>query len=167
IREVGTGEAVVSLLEGKAVPSMVQRTLIRPPGTRMGPVSAEERAATMAASPCAGRYDTAVDRWSAHEILAERADAAAQNAAAPAAERAAGPKPRLDRDALAEDLFGTAPAPPAQTRSRRYTPPQQAPGSGAAAELGKAFAKTMVRQLGTRQGQRMVRGILGGLFRGR
>ncbi len=81
IREVGTGEAVVSLLEDKGVPAMVSRTLIRPPMSRMGPITEAERAETMAASPVAGRYDTAVDPESAQEILAARAEAAAREAA--------------------------------------------------------------------------------------
>ena len=62
IREVGTGEAVVSLLEEKGVPAMVSRTLIRPPASRMGPITAEERAESLRASPVAGVYDAAVDR---------------------------------------------------------------------------------------------------------
>ena len=55
IREVGTGEAVVSLLEAKGVPAMVSRTLIRPPESRLGPITAAERAETIAASPLAGQ----------------------------------------------------------------------------------------------------------------
>ena len=81
IREVGTGEAVVSLLEEKGVPAMVSRTLIRPPESRLGPVTAAERAETIAASPLAGRYEAAVDRESAQELLAGRAEKAAQEAA--------------------------------------------------------------------------------------
>ena len=80
IREVGTGEAVVSLLEAKGVPAMVSRTLIRPPESRMGPITAAERRETIAASPLAGKYDTAVNRESAHEILAKRAEQARQEA---------------------------------------------------------------------------------------
>ena len=70
IRECGTGEAVVSLLEAKGVPAMVSRTLIRPPESRMGPLSEAERRETIAASPVAGKYEAAVDRESAHELLA-------------------------------------------------------------------------------------------------
>ena len=77
IREVGTGEAVVSLLEAKGVPAMVSRTLIRPPESRMGPVTDPERRETIAASPLGTKYDTPVNRESAHELLAKRADAAA------------------------------------------------------------------------------------------
>ena len=80
IREVGTGEAVVSLLEAKGVPAMVTRTLIRPPESRIGPVTEAERRETIAASPLAGKYDTAVNRELAQEILAKRTDAAASQA---------------------------------------------------------------------------------------
>ena len=81
IRECGTGEAVVSLLEAKGVPAMVSRTLIRPPESRMGPLTEAERREAIAASPLAGRYETAVDRESAHELLAARAGKAAEEAA--------------------------------------------------------------------------------------
>ncbi len=73
ITELGVGEALVSTLEDKGVPSIVQRTLVRPPASRLGPIDARERAVVMAASPVAGIYDTLRDRESAYEILAERA----------------------------------------------------------------------------------------------
>ena len=85
IREVGVGEAVTSLLENKGVPGMAERTLIRPPSSRLGPIDAATRAQVMAASPVAGKYEHAQDRQSAYEILAQRAEAAAT--AAEAAER--------------------------------------------------------------------------------
>ena len=71
IREVGVGEAVTSLLENKGVPSMAERTLIRPPSSRLGPIDAATRAQVMAASPVAGKYEHAQDRQSAYEILAQ------------------------------------------------------------------------------------------------
>ena len=76
ITELGQGEALVSMLEGKAVPSIVERTLIRPPSSRLGPLKDEERAALMAASPLRGIYDEAVDRESAFEVLKARANGA-------------------------------------------------------------------------------------------
>jgi uncharacterized protein len=151
IREVGTGEAVTSLLQDKGVPGMVERTLIRPPASRMGPVSDEERAAALAASPVAGRYDTAVDAVSAHEMLAERAEAAAAEAARAEALRS-------ETEAAAREY----------ANARRYEPPPRARRQARATpSLGEALAQTVVKQLGTREGQRLVRGVLGGLFRGR
>lgn len=72
ILEVGVGEALVSFLEGRGEPSIVQRTLIRPPNARIGPLDEAERAEVTARSPYAGKYDQAIDRESAHEIVGKR-----------------------------------------------------------------------------------------------
>jgi DNA helicase HerA-like ATPase len=76
ITELGVGEALLSFLDTKGVPFPVERCFIAPPQGRIGPATAEERAAVMAASPLAGRYDTAVDRQSAYEVLTGRVAAA-------------------------------------------------------------------------------------------
>jgi hypothetical protein len=73
IGELGVGEALVSVLDDAGAPTVVERTLIRPPTCRLGPLTTAERQACISASPLAGRYDQAVDRESAHEILARRA----------------------------------------------------------------------------------------------
>lgn len=83
ITQLGVGEALVSTLEKKGVPSIVQRTLIRPPSSRLGPLEDDERAAHIKTSPILGQYDEAVDRESAYEILKKRGeDAAAAEAQA-------------------------------------------------------------------------------------
>jgi hypothetical protein len=83
ITQLGVGEALVSTLEKKGVPSIVQRTLIRPPSSRLGPLEDDERAEQMKTSPVLGQYDEAVDRESAYEILKKRGeDAAAAEARA-------------------------------------------------------------------------------------
>jgi uncharacterized protein len=69
IMELGVGEALVSVLEGKGTPSMVQRTLICPPSGRLGPVTPAERQAVIDASPIAGKYEAKVARKSAGEKL--------------------------------------------------------------------------------------------------
>jgi len=74
ITELGIGEALVSTLAAKGVPGVVQRTLIRPPASRMGPVTGKERKDVMRYSDMADKYDKAVDRESAYEILHERAE---------------------------------------------------------------------------------------------
>jgi DNA helicase HerA-like ATPase len=74
ITELGVGEALVSMLEEKGVPGVVQRCLICPPRSRIGPADERERAEVMSRSPVGGRYDKAVDRESAHELLARRAE---------------------------------------------------------------------------------------------
>ncbi|MEM6634993.1 MAG: helicase HerA-like domain-containing protein [Pseudomonadota bacterium] len=157
IREVGTGEAVTSMLEAKGAPGVVERTLIRPPSSQLGPVDAGARAALIAASPFAGKYDTAVDRTSAFEMLQARAAAAA-------------------RDADEAEMLEEEAAPPEREyrAARRYSgkrvsrstskPRRRSSRSDSVAEV---FAKSFARQIGSKSGQAMVRGILGGLFRGR
>lgn len=84
ITDLGTGEALVSTLDEKGAPNIVQRTLIRPPSSRLGPATDAERKAEMDNSPVASQYDEAIDRESAYEILEKR-----EAVAAKAAEKAA------------------------------------------------------------------------------
>ncbi len=78
ITELKVGEALVSTLDEKGAPTIVQRTLIKPPRSRLGPLTPKERAIIQSVSPLDGKYDTAVDRESAAEVLAAKAaDAAA------------------------------------------------------------------------------------------
>ena len=72
LTELGTGEALVGMLEEKGTPAMVQRVLIAPPQSRIGPLSEAERAALIASSPLQGRYDKPIDRESAYEVLQAR-----------------------------------------------------------------------------------------------
>ena len=72
ITELGIGEALVSTLEKKAVPSIVQQTMIRPPVSQLGPCTPEKRAQVKSASPVGALYDTSVDRESAYEMLKAR-----------------------------------------------------------------------------------------------
>ena len=80
IMELKVGEALVSTLENKGEPSMVQRTLIRPPEGRVGPVSKEERLSVIEYSPVFNKYEETIDRESAHEILTKRTEKAATDA---------------------------------------------------------------------------------------
>ncbi|NNJ13950.1 DUF853 family protein [Pseudomonas putida CSV86] len=72
LTELGIGEALVGTLQDKGTPGMAQRVLIAPPQSRIGPLSEAERAALVAGSPLAGRYDKPIDRESAYEILMTR-----------------------------------------------------------------------------------------------
>jgi hypothetical protein len=151
IAAVGTGEAVTSMLDPKGVPGVAQRTLIRPPSSHLGPITTEERAAVMAASPVAGRYDVAVDRDSASEMLAARAEAAAKAAeAVPSAE---------PDDGL--------------TRARRYSGARSfggahSPGgAGTGQRIGAAMTDALVKELKGTTGRRIVRGLFGTVFKGR
>ena len=144
IREVGTGEAVTSFLEAKGIPSVAERTLVRPPSSQLGPVDAATRARILAESPLARKYDTTIDRDSAFEKLRARAEKAA------------------DAAAEADDGF---------RKARRYDgraeSTEKPKSSSRSDSIGETFAKSMARQLGTKSGQALVRGILGSLFKSR
>ncbi|MEJ2385173.1 MAG: DUF853 family protein [Xanthomonadales bacterium] len=79
--QMGVGEALVSTLEPRGVPGMVDRTLIRPPESRIGAATAEEIATVRSRSPVGARYDEALDRESAAEVLQARAEKKAQQEA--------------------------------------------------------------------------------------
>ncbi|GGD60341.1 hypothetical protein GCM10011411_20650 [Aurantiacibacter arachoides] len=81
ITELKVGEALVSTLDEEGAPTVVQRTLIKPPRSRLGPVDARERAIIQAASPFQGKYEERVDRESAAEVLAQKAEDAARTGA--------------------------------------------------------------------------------------
>lgn len=164
IREVGTGEAVTSMLERKGVPGMAERTLIRPPSSQLGPIPDATRAALIGLSPLAGKYDTAIDRESAFEILQARAAKAAEEAAATEADTTPAPDdaPREFNAArrYSGSRMGSAPSTTPTSRSRSSA-------SSRSDSVGEAFAKSFARQLGTQSGRALVRGVLGGLFRSR
>ncbi|MBM3358697.1 MAG: DUF853 family protein [Betaproteobacteria bacterium] len=82
ITELGVGEALVSLLDEKGRPTVVERAFVVPPGTRIGPITAQERESLMKSSMLAGVYDKVVDRESAYEMLAKKAAAPAEQAGA-------------------------------------------------------------------------------------
>lgn len=154
IREVGVGEAVTSMLQKKGVPGIVERTLIRPPGTQLGPITNAERKALMDASAMKVKYGQLKDRKSAFEILQSRADAAAQ-AAAEAEEQ-------LETQSTAEREFATA---------RRYSGNRVGRSSSRVMRKKDTFATAMseavIKELKGTTGRRIVRGILGGLFKAR
>jgi DNA helicase HerA-like ATPase len=97
ITELGVGEALVSVLDDKGAPTPVERVLICPPESRLGPLDAGERTEVMARSPVKGRYDAVVDRESAYEKLKARTQAAAASAETGAARRPNGDAPRAAR----------------------------------------------------------------------
>ena len=155
IREVGVGEAVTSMLQKKGVPGIVERTLIRPPSSQLGPITAEERAGVMAASEMAGKYDSPLDRTSAFEILRDRAAKAAAEAAR-AEEQAEAAEEPAARDFNAGRRYSGTRVTRSTSRSTRST-----------TSFGDQMTKMVVKELTGTTGRRIVRGILGGLFKGR
>jgi len=144
IQALGVGEAVVSVLDEKGAPTVAARTRIRPPASRLGPATEAERAAVMAASPVRGVYDAALNRESAAEVLAARAEAETRAADETAAAKAA-PVERPRTEPRAE------PRPRAPARSRE-TPME-------------ALTKSVLRTAGATITREILRGVLGGMRR--
>ena len=171
IRDVGTGEAVTSFLEAKGVPGIVERTLVRPPQSRLGPISEEERRAILAASPFGAKYDRAIDRLSAYEMLTERASAAAQAEQAPEPDDPAPSYSRAKRIGGAGGVSGeTYSVPRAGGAKAKTAPKPAAPKTSGARRSGsdtilETFGKSVARQVGSQAGRALVRGLLGSLFR--
>jgi DNA helicase HerA-like ATPase len=147
IGELGKGEALVSVLDLKAVPSMVERTLIRPPSGRMGTITPEERQAILRNSPVYGQYDEAQDRESAYEKLAKKAGERV------AAEQQA----KVEKDAARQSAQAERQARSASSRESatdRFI-------KNVAGSVGRQVGNVLVRQVSGA----LIRGILGGLTR--
>jgi hypothetical protein len=148
ISELGVGEALVSTLQGGGQPSMVERTMMAPPGCRLGAITPEERTALRAQSGMAGKYDTPLDRDSAAEVLERRA---AQANGEPASEPPASKTP----------TSGKAPAEP-KSRLNDFLW-----GSGRRQGAVEAMTKSAARTVGNQLGRSLLRGLLGGLLGGK
>lgn len=136
ISELGLGEALVSTLDQKGRPQVVQRTLIRPPESQIGPIKPTLRKTILATSLVAGVYDTAVDRKSAHEILIERA---AQQAEAQQAEEVE------------------------KAREKELAKQNKSSGSGRQGVM-ESFFKSAARAVGSTIGRQIIRGVLGSIM---
>jgi DNA helicase HerA-like ATPase len=181
ITELKTGEALVSVLQEDGSPSIVQRTLIVPPRSRLGPVDVKERAIIQSISPVAGKYDTAINRESADEILNARGQAAAAAAQAQKAQaeadKAAAAQAKVEAKQREAELKEQARREAAEAREatkpgaldKAIQSATRAAGSSVgrqvANEVGRAiFGGTSRKSSGGIAGQ-LVRGILGSLFK--
>jgi DNA double-strand break repair helicase HerA and related ATPase len=153
ITQLGVGEALVSTLEAKGVPSVVQRTLIRPPSSRIGTITEQERAGIIAASPIGTTYDTVVDRQSAFEILKAKVDTRA--AAPPPAEAPADAPPPGGIGDMLEDILGLN-----VPRNKRLSTTQKA-----AREASRTVSGQIGKALGGSAGREIFRSVLGGILR--
>ncbi len=177
ITELKIGEALVSLLQPDGAPSPVERTLIKPPASRVGPLSEAERRVIIETDAIGDKYDTVVDRESAEELLAaktaEAAAAAAEARASDAAEKAAAVRAKEEARAAREAERARIAAEKAAANSplnRALTSATRAAGSSigrqVANEIGKqVFGSTRGKASGGLVGS-VLRGVLGGLFRG-
>lgn len=136
ITQLGVGEALVSVLDKEGIPSQVEQVLIRPPESRIGPMNSSERKEQIKRSPLGARYDKTLDRESAYEMLAERAQRQAELEE----------DNKLEHEPLRKKTTTTR-------RSNRQS-------------TTETLLKSTARALGTQLGRRIVRGILGSLFKG-
>lgn len=157
IQQLGVGEALVSCLGDGGVPGIVERTLIRPPRSRIGAISADERRLVRGRSPVGAKYDTAIDRESAYEKLNARATAAAEASAAPPAATASTGNGWWDQGSA------QPPAPPADNRPAAARPSNRESVLEAAA---KSVVRSVGSQVGREVGRQLLRGLLGSLAGG-
>lgn len=136
ITELGVGEALVSTLESKGTPSIVERALIRPPSSKLGPATAEAKRMAMQADGVGSKYDTAQDRESAYEILQKRAEKAAEQAAQ-AQEQAE------------------------KAKEKKRSSNRQSVGEAAI----KSVVRSMSSSIGRTIAREIIRGVMGGLKR--
>jgi len=186
ITELGVGEALVSFLDEKGRPNIVERAFIFPPASRLGPLTADERQAIIQASPMLATYGTTVDRESAYELLR------GQPAASPAAPGAI-PAPPAGNGGLNANDWGNhagQPAPAPQTRTSTPAPaPAESSGGGLLGGLGdilmgssgprggrregvlesaaKSAARGVAGTVGREIGKQILRGVLGSILGGR
>jgi len=185
ITELGVGEALVSFLDEKGRPNVVERSIIFPPASRLGPLTADERKAVIQASPLLATYGTTVDRESAYEILRGKP---ANTQPAPGAIPAP-PAGKGGLDANDWGNHGARPSPSPTTQPRQSAPAPQQPGGGILDSIGdmlggstgprgghregvleaaaKSAARGMASSVGRGIGNQILRGVLGSILGGR
>ena len=147
IGQLGVGEALVSTLQDKGIPMPVERTLVAPPRCRMGAITDAERMQVRAGSPVGTHYDTRIDRDSAAEMLARKAQQKSEQAQAPPAQTRSQDDAQSGGfgQAVKDAMFGT---------SRRQG-------------MVETMAKQTARTVGSQIGRQILRGIMGGMFGGK
>ena len=172
ILELGKGEALVSFLDGAGTPGIVERVFIAPPAARLGPVTADERKAVIAASPVKGKYDTMLDAESAYEVLQGKAQKAVASVSAPPPEPEQAPQGGGGLlgglGSMLGGLFGTS-----QPRGQRLSTTQlvtrevtRSVVNRLAGQLAADVGASMLgKRMGSTVGRAIVRGALGGVLR--
>src|SRR5690606_22480241 len=168
ITQLGVGEALVSMLEAKGAPSMVEKTLIRPPSSRLGPITDEERRTLIRNSPIAGHYDTVEDRESAFEVLQKRAAETAANLDEASKDPdSAGAPVGGGIGSILGSLFGIG-----VSRGKRLTPTQRVARevtrtvtNRVAGQIAADMGRKVAGSVGGSVGRAIVRGALGSILR--
>lgn len=184
ITELKIGEALVSLLQPDGSPSPVQRVLIKPPSTRVGPLSPEERTVIVTTDAIGAKYDTLLDRESAEEILKAKGDEAAAAAAAAKAQsdadKAAAEQARQDAILAKENARAQAAQARLEAQQQREAErleaareredarrAREAARPTMADKMIQSAGRSIASSVGRQIGNQLLRGILGGFLRGR
>ena len=181
ITEMGIGEALVSTLQKGGVPSVVERTLIRPPAGRMGPLTEDERTALVTGSPLAGKYEQVLDRESAYEVLAGAREVETPPAAKPqtksggidwGARPVPAPMPvpeaRAPRTSTRGSIRDREPPPAREEKSSGgWLSDILGGGGGRRQSVGEAAIKSATRSVSSTLGREITRSILGGILGGK
>jgi uncharacterized protein len=172
ITELKVGEALVSVLMADGAPSIVERTLIRPPSSRVGPLSPQERGIMISTDAVGDRYDTLIDRESAEEILQAKAGQAAAAAEAAEAQEesakqaAVAAKEQAKADALAAKERARADALAAKEAARQAREDAKPSMAEKMIQSAARSAATSVgRQLTGSLGKSLLRGLFGSLLK--
>ncbi len=144
ITELGVGEALISLLNEKGTPTIVERAFIVPPRAHIGPITEQERNAIIQSSVLAGHYEQAIDRESAYEKIKGRAVSKQVDAAAEKVETGGD----NGMGGILGGIFGNGNS---GTATRRQS-------------TGEALMKSVVRTVGAEVGRQLVRGLMGSLL---
>jgi len=153
ITELGVGEALVSFLDEKGRPNVVERAYIMPPASKIGPITAEERRKIIAASAVADHYAKTVDRESAYEKLKDRTEERQAEAPATGSRTGKGAPAGAPQDAgggLSDILFGST-----------------GPRGGKREGVLESAAKSAARSIGSQVGREIIRGVLGSILGGK
>ena len=181
ITELKIGEALVSTLQADGSPTPVERTLVKPPSSRVGPLSLQERGVMITTDAIGDKYDTLIDRESAEELLAAKAGEASAAAAAVKADseaaKAAAELAKLDAQTAKANAQANAIAAREAARQQSIADRQAAAAAREAAKptmadkmmrsAATSVASSVGRQVAGQIGGRLLRGLLGGLFKGR
>jgi DNA helicase HerA-like ATPase len=175
VQELAVGEALISTLDAKGIPSVVDRVLITPPTCRMGPITPAERSAVLTASPLKGSYDQVIDRESAYEMLMAAAKGEAAPAQAPTVQPPAqksggwgwgwGSKkeeaPAAEPDRRRASSYPMPQKPREEPRPRASGHQRQTMGEA----IAKSAARSVTSTIGSSIGRALVRGVLGSLLK--
>jgi DNA helicase HerA-like ATPase len=153
ISELGVGEALVSLLDEKGRPAVVERAFILPPASRIGPLTETERAVLIRSSVIFGHYEQVADRESAYEIIKTRTEVK-QNAGSEAAPRQRGAAEPVSAGGIMDALGGVLLG-------------KTGPRGGRQPGILDTAARSAARSIGSQVGREIFRGVLGGIFGGR